>query len=1462
MFASLLFAALAQADPPAPPAAPPTEDTCNEYLSPPPGWKVHVQEATGQDALGVARRDAREALFQQLCGPRSRFGRNRCARIREQITDWKGRVVRRGGRKAACATAAIPEQFLWELDEEDRVLTAGLERLARDVLDLLPADRPTVQPVSPHWATGCSARDLGEGLLQRLLSRMAAASDGLGIVPQNVYERDVATLALAVLPSARGELMVTARLHLPGETAPRVLEGVRFADDLFDYQPGDEAACVPDTGAGPAGPLRPRVRVMAGGGQACEGAWIEPVVEVARPARIQVFSVSHGGTAYRIWPPPGQDGVVADSQSLGPAQLVLLDGYPDSRLVRGRGGPRRSRVPGVGDLVGVLQGARRLRRVGARARRVERGARLRPAHYGALPDGSEVCRRPGRLATGQRSVGGGAGGGAVVWRRPLRAHDPLAAAHLRLGRSGGSMMSTRFMFFVSAMALLSCSGWSDDGIAPTDSDGDGVEDGDDCAPEDTDDAGRISECACPDLPATPAGCLEEREGDDPGECSDGADNDWDGLYDCDDPDCAGAPACQGDDDDLGDDDDDVGPGLVGLLREETVAVRVGTTVLGASDGTLDCSTLDDALAADRTSLVVALDGDDQVVAIRLHPEVVDGCDVDLASTARALPVLVAGGLAIDPTEARQCVDVCAQLDLTELIAALESAPTLGAAMELPATLAAMADVLESLEEHGIADPDSSREVVDGFTRVEVVLDPVAPDSSALLTGTATYSGYQQEYVGVTFASAYEQTVWLKHDGLDNDFLSDLFYPVTADAQESVSFSVPLGALTVEDPTQLYLTVNRPGAFDFSQMPPTLEELVVNMRSNEATFAVGLWIGVQMLIPDFALGLDDFLGVDDIECVDSLVEAFEGAVVTVMTDDWQALADADTLAEVQALVDQFVAAFLTSGFAEPDGDPGWLVTCFGADEAVAGQVAEYLGFLNALIEFGEAALDLWTLGNIAYAAAWGPTWEIDSVDLCELAGCDECVVQDGGVVCGPFVEPCTDTDGDGYGAPGSPSCDEPEEDCNDADASINPGAAEVCDSIDQDCVAGNEPTSTWYRDDDSDGYGTSDSVAACSAASPYTASNSLDCNDGDPLAWTGAAEVCGDGSDNDCVGGDDVCPWIEVTGPTGTLIQDAPYTATWNSGGIAGNVRVHAYEGGVHYATLAADTPDTGSLPFTPPSSWPTGSDWQICVSDLANTADDCGDFFTLDAPAPSVTITSPASSPWPVSTATLTASGTFANATSVLWSLSSGGSGACGLGTGTFSCLVSGLVVGTQTLTVTALGSGSAQDTITVEYTPAVSVVYSQDFSSTAVFSEAVVGNQTFSDLAEWWDAGLFSWLTYGSGYSGGTGQSMNIHKPSASSWTGALRLIIPASATPGESVIVDLWTMCALSSGTTPIDFVRAGGPTVTVDVPCTNNWEPVTATVTSTLTTSDVIIYFGAIPDNGSSWAYRVDEIEVSIQ
>src|SRR6266571_4049634 len=46
--------------------------------------------------------------------------------------------------------------------------------------------------------------------------------------------------------------------------------------------------------------------------------------------------------------------------------------------------------------------------------------------------------------------------------------------------------------------------------------------------------------------------------------------------------------------------------------------------------------------------------------------------------------------------------------------------------------------------------------------------------------------------------------------------------------------------------------------------------------------------------------------------------------------------------------------------------------------------------------------------------------------------------------------CLDADGDGYGSPASTDCPHDALDCNDSDASIHPGATELCDGIDNNC----------------------------------------------------------------------------------------------------------------------------------------------------------------------------------------------------------------------------------------------------------------------------------------------------------------------------------------------------------------------------------------------------------------------------
>jgi hypothetical protein len=79
----------------------------------------------------------------------------------------------------------------------------------------------------------------------------------------------------------------------------------------------------------------------------------------------------------------------------------------------------------------------------------------------------------------------------------------------------------------------------DDDTVPSDDDDTVPSDDDDTVPSDDDDT----------APSDDDDTAPDYEGDDPGECSDGADNDQDGLFDCDDPNCSGSPDCAGDDDD-------------------------------------------------------------------------------------------------------------------------------------------------------------------------------------------------------------------------------------------------------------------------------------------------------------------------------------------------------------------------------------------------------------------------------------------------------------------------------------------------------------------------------------------------------------------------------------------------------------------------------------------------------------------------------------------------------------------------------------------------------------------------------------------------------------------------------------------------------------------------------------------------------------------------------------------------
>jgi|GEM_PF-2037110 len=92
------------------------------------------------------------------------------------------------------------------------------------------------------------------------------------------------------------------------------------------------------------------------------------------------------------------------------------------------------------------------------------------------------------------------------------------------------------------------------------------------------------------------------------------------------------------------------------------------------------------------------------------------------------------------------------------------------------------------------------------------------------------------------------------------------------------------------------------------------------------------------------------------------------------------------------------------------------------------------------------------------------------------------------------------------------------DCNDSDPMSGPGESERCDMRDNDCdgIVDEGATSVvYYRDRDGDGYGSiaSGSIISCMVSSGYTAAAG-DCNDEDPSRRPGATEYC-NAADDDC-----------------------------------------------------------------------------------------------------------------------------------------------------------------------------------------------------------------------------------------------------------------------------------------------------------------------------------------------------------
>ena len=194
----------------------------------------------------------------------------------------------------------------------------------------------------------------------------------------------------------------------------------------------------------------------------------------------------------------------------------------------------------------------------------------------------------------------------------------------------------------------------------------------------------------------------------------------------------------------------------------------------------------------------------------------------------------------------------------------------------------------------------------------------------------------------------------------------------------------------------------------------------------------------------------------------------------------------------------------NGSTDTSSDPEfdvWYSDIYGYDGA-----ASYgTGNINADPMFSDpSALD-WTLqsGSPAVDAGDPETSDLDGT------------VADMGAFGGASDNFPRDEDGDGYytgvGLGGDPDCD-------DTDSNVSPGETEVCDKIDNNCdgevdEASAVDASTWYPDNDGDGYGIfEDAVVACFA--PYKhAGQAGDCDDDNPATAPGSNEYCNEIDDN-------------------------------------------------------------------------------------------------------------------------------------------------------------------------------------------------------------------------------------------------------------------------------------------------------------------------------------------------------------
>jgi hypothetical protein len=633
-----------------------------------------------------------------------------------------------------------------------------------------------------------------------------------------------------------------------------------------------------------------------------------------------------------------------------------------------------------------------------------------------------------------------------------------------------------------------------------------------------------------------SGCMGQTpvavEGDEAGECGDGADNDQDGSADCDDDGCAVDAACTGDDDDTaGDDDDDT----------------TGDDDDSAGDDD-DTTGDDDDTTGDDDDTVVGPDEDGDGYA----PISVGGTDCDDSNPA------------INPS----AIEQCDELD-NDCNGFVDDDPIDGLLWHLDADTDGYGGQL--LSEEACSAPSGYVDNTDDCNDLDGAVYPGA---------TELCNGLDDDCDGdIDDDAPAAQTWYLDNDGdgvgglwltqeacsmpqgyagdsNDCDDTNAAVYPTAPELCDGNDNDCDgsLGSDEIDD--------DGDGVTECSQdcddtnpliFPGSIE--LCDGIDNDCDVSTVAGTGEADADGDQALACDDC---DDdpvtgpaaypgaAEICDGADNDCDGTVDIGATNEttWYFDADGDSyggfLLTQQACTAPtgYVASSDDCAELDPNSYPGAPELCDGIDNDCNGTVDDGSGAAGTTW-YGDSDSDGFGDPGTALVACSQPAGFVNnsldcddgntasnpsSYEICDGSdnNCDGSVDESSALDAEDWY---IDNDGDGYGVLGVSisACDQPAgyadnfADCDDdttTGANNYPGNVETCDGSDEDC------DSEVDEDFDQDSDGAFDeNDAGC--ASTYAAS-ALDCDDFDDETQPGGTEMCGDGDDQDCDGSDLAC----------------------------------------------------------------------------------------------------------------------------------------------------------------------------------------------------------------------------------------------------------------------------------------------------------------------------------------------------